>query len=175
LLVRRLAWRGLLGGKTSPAAIYWQILRSSIFPSLGLEPQAASLRCGTRKRATCGYGDAGIAELPRRSNNSLVIRRFPPKENTMATERKSGKQRRGKQLPTPTDSAADEEALGEELLRVSREEQAEFVAGWESFMKQLGIRGKPIGAKKLREMLLQKGFDPESNEFSQGIIAMREE
>ena len=93
----------------------------------------------------------------------------------MATERKSGKQRRGKQPPPPTDIAAEEEALGEELLRVSREEQAEFVAGWEKFMKQLGIRGKPIGAKKLREMLLKKGFDPESNEFSQGIIGMREE
>jgi hypothetical protein len=93
----------------------------------------------------------------------------------MATERKSGKLRRGKQPPAPTDIAADEEALGEELLRVSREEQAEFVAGWEKFMKQLGIRGKPIGAKKLRERLLKKGFDPESNEFSQGIIAMREE
>ena len=38
-----------------------------------------------------------------------------------------------------------------------------------------GIRVKPIGAKKLREMLLKRGFDPNSNEFSQGIVAMREE
>ena len=42
-------------------------------------------------------------------------------------------------------------------------------------MKQLGIKGKPISAKKLQEMFLKRGFNPESNEFSQGIIAMREE
>ena len=93
----------------------------------------------------------------------------------MATGRKLGKQRRGNRPPPPMDIAADDESLGEELLRTSREEQAEFVAGWRKFMKQLGIRGKPIGGKKLRERLLKKGFDPESNEFSQGIIAMREE
>ena len=45
------------------------------------------------------------------------------------------------------------------------------------YLKQRGIPipDKPLGAKKLREMLLKKGFDPNSNEFSQGIIAMREE
>jgi hypothetical protein len=66
-------------------------------------------------------------------------------------------------------------ALAEELLRASRRDQAAFVAGWDKFLKELGIRGKPIGAKKLREQLLAKGFDPQGNEFSQGIIAMREE
>jgi hypothetical protein len=93
----------------------------------------------------------------------------------MATERKLGKKQQGNQTPQRADATADEELLGEELLRTSREEQAEFVAGWKKFVKQLGIRGKPIGAKKLRERLLKKGFDPESREFSQGIIAMREE
>jgi hypothetical protein len=39
----------------------------------------------------------------------------------------------------------------------------------------LGIRGQPVGAKNLREMLLQTGINPNTNEFSQGIIAMREE
>ena len=42
-------------------------------------------------------------------------------------------------------------------------------------MKQMRIRAKPIGAKKLQEMLLKRGFDPTSNEFSRGIIDMREE
>jgi hypothetical protein len=38
---------------------------------------------------------------------------------------------------------------------------------------QLG-RWPAIGAKKLRERMLKKGFDPASTEFSQGIIAMRQ-
>jgi hypothetical protein len=66
-------------------------------------------------------------------------------------------------------------ALGEQLLREAREGHAEFVAGWNEFMKELGIHGQPVGVKKLREMLLEEGINPESNEFSQGIIAMREE
>lgn len=93
----------------------------------------------------------------------------------MSRGRKFGKRRREDRPQRRTENAADEEALGEELLRVSREEQADFVAGWEKLLKQLGMRGKPIPAKKLREMLLKRGFNPESNEFSQGIIAMREE
>jgi hypothetical protein len=47
--------------------------------------------------------------------------------------------------------------------------------GWQKFMKQLGIHGKPIGSKKLREMAIREGLDPESTEFSRGIIEMREE
>jgi hypothetical protein len=101
------------------------------------------------------------------------------KEQTMATRRKLDKQRRGKRplrRSKIADQMADEDlALADELLRVSQGEQADLVAGWEKFIKQLGIRGKPIGAKKLRQMLLKRGFDPESNEFSQGIVAMREE
>jgi hypothetical protein len=96
-------------------------------------------------------------------------------ENTMATGRKLGKQRRGNPPPQRTDFADDDESLGEELLRISQEEQAEFVAGWKKFMKQLGIRGKPIGAKKLREMAIREGINADDNEFSRGIIAMREE
>ena len=93
----------------------------------------------------------------------------------MATKRKPGKQPRGARQPRQTEAEREDLALAEELLRVSREEQADLVAGWDEFLKQLGIRGKPIGAKKLRERLLKRGFNPESNEFSQGIIAMREE
>jgi len=78
-----------------------------------------------------------------------------------------------------SDAEREDLELAEELLRVSREEEADFIAGWDKFVKQLmkqeGIHCKPIGAKKLRERLLKRGFDPESNEFSQGIIDMREE
>jgi hypothetical protein len=101
-----------------------------------------------------------------------------PQEKTMAAGRKLNKQRRGEPAPgrSKISQIADEElALADELLRVSRKEQAELIAGWEKFMKQLQLRGKPIGSKKLREILLKRGFDPESNQFSQGIIAIREE
>jgi hypothetical protein len=94
---------------------------------------------------------------------------------THATKRKLGKRQRGGRRPRRTEGEREDLALAEEILRVGREDQADFVAGWDKFMKQLGIRCKPIGAKKLRERLLKKGFNPESNEFSQGIIAMREE
>jgi hypothetical protein len=92
----------------------------------------------------------------------------------MATRHKVGKQKRNKpaRRPEPVD---DDLALADELLRVSRREQADLVAGFDKFLKQLGIRGKPIGGKKLQEMLLKRGFNPQSREFSQGIVEMREE
>ncbi len=97
----------------------------------------------------------------------------------MATRSNPKKQHRGKRRPRQTKPMSDAERedleLAEELLRVGKEEEADFIAGWNRFMKQLGIKGKPIGAKKLQQRLLKRGFDPESNEFSQGIIAMREE
>jgi hypothetical protein len=93
----------------------------------------------------------------------------------MATGRKLAKRRRSKRPGRPRQVADEELALADELLRVSRKEQADLVKGFDKFLKQLGIRGKPIGAKKLQELMLNRGFDPESNEFSQGIVAMREE
>ena len=93
----------------------------------------------------------------------------------MTTERKPGKRPRGAHRPRQTDAEREDLELAEELLRVGKEEEADFIAGWKKFMKQLGIKGKPIGAKKLQERMLQEGFDPESNEFSRGIIEMREE
>jgi hypothetical protein len=97
----------------------------------------------------------------------------------MATRSNPKKQRRGKRPLRQTEPISDAEredlALAEEILRVGRKDQAVLAAGFKKFLKQLGIKGKPIGAKKLRERLIKRGFHPESNEFSQGIIAMREE
>jgi hypothetical protein len=97
----------------------------------------------------------------------------------MSTRSNPKQQRRGKRPPKPSKMMSDAERedleLAEEILRVGREEHADLVAGFKKFLKQLGIKGKPIGARKLQEMLLKRGFNPESNEFSQGIVEMREE
>jgi hypothetical protein len=56
------------------------------------------------------------------------------------------------------------------------EQAADFATGFRQFLKELGIKGKPIGAKKLRERILRSGkIDPAKNEFSRAIIAAREE
>jgi len=106
----------------------------------------------------------------------------------MATRSNPKKQRRGKRPPQTrrnkrppqqsepmSDAEREDLELAEEILRVSKEEEADFVAGWDKFLKQLGIRGKPIGAKKLQELAIKEGLDPNDNQFSRGIIEMREE
>jgi hypothetical protein len=93
----------------------------------------------------------------------------------MATPRKIMEQQYGNAAQTGPEPKPNEESLGEQLIREAREGQAEFAAGWSQFMEELGVQGQPIGAKKLRAMLLQAGINPNDNEFSRGIIAMREE
>jgi hypothetical protein len=94
----------------------------------------------------------------------------------MAKRRKSVGQQHGHPARRrPNEAAPAAEGLGEQLLREARAGQAQFVAGWKEFMKELGLRGKPIGARKLRAMLLREGSKPNDNAFSRGIIAMREE
>jgi len=39
----------------------------------------------------------------------------------------------------------------------------------------MGITGEPISRDELFRRYEQAGFDPDSNEFAQGIVAMREE
>src|ERR1700757_1879302 len=46
------------------------------------------------------------------------------------------------------------ESLGEQLLREADEQHDDFAKSFRQFLKGLGIKGKPIGAKKLREKLL---------------------
>jgi hypothetical protein len=75
----------------------------------------------------------------------------------------------------------DDLALAEELLQAPpHEEQAMIAAELKKFHKALrkhGIRlpAKPISATALYEMALRDGINPEGNEFSRGIIEMREE
>jgi hypothetical protein len=97
-------------------------------------------------------------------------------EQTMPTRRKREKPRGPVPGRTISKPEAEELELAEELLRASREEQAAVVAESKKFLKALGLEGKkPIGAKKLYEMALREGLDLEGNEFSRGIIEMREE
>ena len=53
--------------------------------------------------------------------------------------------------------------------------QAEFAEGWAKAMEHMGIQGQPIGPENLQKMLAAAGIKPEKNEFSRGIIEMREE
>ena len=42
-------------------------------------------------------------------------------------------------------------------------------------LTEMGIAGEPISRDQLFQLYEQTGLDPESNEFAQGIVAMREE
>jgi hypothetical protein len=64
---------------------------------------------------------------------------------------------------------------GARMIREAKQSQAQLSAGWAKAMEEMGVRGEPIGAEKLRAMIAACGFKPEDNEFSRGIIEMREE
>jgi hypothetical protein len=93
----------------------------------------------------------------------------------MAKPRKSTEQQQRDPARDTADAGPSLESLGEQLLREARDGQADFVAGWKEFIEGLGVQGEPVCARKLREILLREGINPEDNEFSRGIIAMREE
>jgi hypothetical protein len=93
----------------------------------------------------------------------------------MATRRKPVAPKNGKPARKRTKAARPRESLGDQLIRDAREGHDEIVKGWREFMNELGIHGKPIGARQLREMLIRNGINPNDNEFSRAIIAAREE
>lgn len=70
---------------------------------------------------------------------------------------------------------AELRAAGDRLLREAEAQQAQTVRVWDEAMAAMGISGQPIGAKALRQMMIAEGINPEDNEFSRGIIEMREE
>src|SRR5206468_1800822 len=120
-----------------------------------------------------GARDFGGKQAPRRLRRYNGGRALG--ESTMAKPRKTTDPNNGGGPVDARNGAAAMEPLGDQLLREAREGQADFAAGWNEFMKRLGVQGEPIGAKKLREILLREGSKPENNEFSRGIIEMREE
>ncbi len=68
-----------------------------------------------------------------------------------------------------------DEPRGARLIREAEQGRAAVVAASEKVLAGLGIQGQPIGAKKLRELLIADGIDPNDNAFSRELIAMREE
>lgn len=64
---------------------------------------------------------------------------------------------------------------GARLLREAKASQAAISAAVAKAFEEMGITGEPIGAEKVQEMMLACGIKPEDNEFSRGIIEMREE
>jgi hypothetical protein len=69
---------------------------------------------------------------------------------------------------TPAERAA--QAL--RLARLGQEEHPKLAA---KVLEEMGIQGEPIGAQRLREMMIAEGVNPEDNEFSRTLIEMREE
>jgi hypothetical protein len=96
----------------------------------------------------------------------------------MATKRKPAKRPSRPRPRRETEAERQEREdleLAEEILRQGKKDQPILAAGFKKLLKQLGIKSKPIGAEELQKRMLAEGFDPESNEFSRGIIEMREE
>ena len=86
----------------------------------------------------------------------------------------------GTQLPVRLDGEGlsqqpTEEPRGARLIREAAESHAAVLASSARFLESLGISGEPIGVKALRERMIAEGVNPDGNEFSREIIAMREE
>lgn len=64
---------------------------------------------------------------------------------------------------------------GARLWREAGLYQDEISAAAEAAFAEMGISGEPISAEELQAMMLADGVDPEDNQFSRGIIEMREE
>ena len=65
---------------------------------------------------------------------------------------------------------------GARMLREAKANQAGISARLSQAFREMGITGEPIGAEELQKMIAAEGkINPEDNEFSRGIIEMREE
>jgi hypothetical protein len=77
---------------------------------------------------------------------------------------------------TPRSAEGESAAMrGARLLHRASANQAAIAAVWSGALAELAITGKPVGAEKVQEMMAACGIRPEENEFSRGIIELREE
>jgi hypothetical protein len=107
-----------------------------------------------------------------RSGTSATVSRPIFKERVLATPRKIVEQAYNNPALTGLEPKPNEEPLGEQPIREARQGHADFLAGWTTFVEQAGIRGAPVGAKKLRALLLQTGINADANEFSRSLAAV---
>jgi hypothetical protein len=70
---------------------------------------------------------------------------------------------------------AELRAAGDRMLRRAEAQHEESVRALDKAMAEMGISGEPIGAEALQQMMIADGINPADNEFSRGIIEMREE
>ena len=62
------------------------------------------------------------------------------------------------------------------MLKESARRNAAYENGlWHKIFDEMGITAEPVSREEARRLYLEAGFDPEANDFAQGIIAMREE
>jgi hypothetical protein len=94
-----------------------------------------------------------------------------------ALEREVAELRHANGAPTPDDDEPPDEISRQiPMLREAWKNRHKYAEGGRAFLRHLGIEHlKPVGAEKLQQMLIEAGHDPNSTEFSQGIIDMREE
>jgi hypothetical protein len=64
---------------------------------------------------------------------------------------------------------------GAQLFREAERNRGVMAAAWAKVKDRMGIHAEPIGAERLRQMMIDEGIDPNDNSFSRGIIEMREE
>lgn len=95
----------------------------------------------------------------------------PLEERVAALEREVAELRAAvRSRPAPTDIASQVP-----MIRAAWAAPRPSAEEWANILKQMGVTGEPMGAEALQAMLLAEGLDPNSNEFSRGIIEMREE
>ena len=75
-------------------------------------------------------------------------------------------------VPTGLETPAERARRAARMTALEMPAAAAVFAKW---LEEMGIKGEPIPAEKLREMIAAEGVKPEDNEFSRALIEMREE
>ena len=93
----------------------------------------------------------------------------------MATKRKPAKKKPAKRPAKRREPRTEDDILADELFRESKRERDYLDPAWDKYIQEIRKRIKPMSIQELREMMIKDGVDPAKNEFSRGIIEMREE
>jgi hypothetical protein len=117
--------------------------------------------------------EAMIARLSRQDRLLLIERLAQGLREEADSQRRTTEQQAIALLQPDLDETPAER--GARMLRQAALNHDRIAASWDAAMEKMGIRGEPIGAEKLQEMLIAEGINPESNEFSRTLIEMREE